>query len=179
MHPFHPPPPPMRLYLMRHGIAEDAGPMQSDASRALTARGRARLDAQARAFARLAAPGATALPTAPWACDVLLASPYVRAADTAAYVGRAFGVTPVLDERLASGAGPSDYAAVLAAQPRTASVWVVTHEPDLSRTVEHLTGARVPMRKGTVAVLDVHAAKAGGGVLLGVYDPEVLAALGA
>ncbi len=169
----------MRLYLMRHGIAEDAGPMQSDASRALTTRGRARLAAQSRAFARLAAPGAALLPTAPWACDVLLASPYLRAADTAAYVARAFGVTPVLHERLASGAGPSDYATVLAAQPNTFSVWVVTHEPDLSRTIEHLTGARVQMRKGTVAVLDVRAMRANGATLLGLYDPDVLAALGA
>ncbi len=170
----------MRLYLMRHGIAEDPRPGQTDASRALTPRGRDRLAAQARAFARLAVPGTApgAWMREPWACDVLLASPYMRAADTAAVVAKVFGVAVTSEPALAAGADLDDYADVLTPHETRGHVWVVTHEPDLSQVVEVFTGARVEMRKGTVAVLDVRTLRARGATLLGLYDPDVLAALG-
>ena len=116
----------------------------------------------------------------PWRCDHLLTSPFTRAAETAAYVTRAFDRSAVPVARLASGADPSDYAAALDGigdDLERAHVWIVTHEPDLSRVVEHLCGARVEMRKGAVAVLETPRFARGAATLVGLYDPDALAEL--
>ncbi len=168
----------MRLYLMRHGVAQNAPPGQSDAARALTPRGHERLSSQADALAFL---GTRAdWMRDPWRCDHLLTSPFTRAAESAAYVTRAFDRSAVPVARLASGADPSDYDDALAALDdldERDHVWIVTHEPDLSRVIEHLTGARVEMRKGAIAVVETPKFARGAGTLVGLYDPDALAEL--
>ena len=62
----------MEVYLLRHGIAEDAPPGKSDADRALTPEGRQKLR---RVLGRARAAGVE--PT------LILASPYRRAVETA------------------------------------------------------------------------------------------------
>ncbi len=156
----------MRLYFFRHGIAEDSRVDLPDADRALTEKGHRKLAAQATALRRLG-----------WKADVLLTSPYVRAAETAAYVADVFGRAADPVGALASGADPDAYLAVLAVQPPEAHVWIVAHEPDLSETIRVLTGGRVKMRKGTLAVLDVDVPALGGATLRGLYDPDTLAVL--
>lgn len=161
----------MHLYLMRHGIAEDPAPGRPDRARALTPRGRAKLGAGMTAARRLG-----------WRADVLLSSPHVRAVQTASYVADAFGTAVLEDARLASGAALGAYLDVIAEQFDAANppehVWIVTHEPDLSLAIHALTGGAVAMRKGTIACLDVRRAAPGGARLDGLYDPDVLAALG-
>ena len=63
---------PMQIYLLRHGIAEDASPGQADADRALTPEGIKRL----REILKRAR-------TASVAPTVIVTSPYVRARQTA------------------------------------------------------------------------------------------------
>ena len=54
---------------------------------------------------------------------------------------------------------------------------LVGHQPDLGRLARTLTGSNAKMRAGMMAVIDVQALRPSGGLLLGLYDPEVMARL--
>ncbi len=157
----------MRLYLMRHGVAEDARLGQLDRDRALSAEGHARLAGQVVALKKLA-----------WPVEKVVTSPLLRARQTAEAIAAAFGVTPVEDARLALGASPDAYLAVTA-DAEAAQVMLVGHQPDLEATLYVLTGAVSRVRKGAIAVVDMARLRAGGGKLRGLYDPSDLALLGA
>ena len=104
----------MRLILVRHAHADPGDP---DELRPLSARGRA----EARALAeRLAAVAPTAV----------LASPLLRARETAAAIADAAGAELRVDERLAPGATAGDV--VEAAAGNGATVVAVGHQPDCS-----------------------------------------------
>lgn len=158
----------MRLYLMRHGVAEERRPGLEEADRALTAKGHRKLAGQAKALRRL-----------PWRCDVLLTSPFRRAAETAQYVAEVYGRPADPVGALVSGANPEAYLSVLAVQPPEAHVWIVTHEPDLSDAIRVLTGGAVKMRKGTIAVLDLDVPAENAAHLRGLYDPDEMGKLAA
>ena len=118
---------------MRHGDAADGSP---DAERPLTDKG----EEQARAAGRaLAALGVT--------MDACLASPKLRAADTARLVCEPLGIEPQHEPKLAGG--PFDAEALAAGLGD--NVLLVGHDPDLSMTVHALTGAQVRMKKGGLA----------------------------
>jgi phosphohistidine phosphatase len=124
------------IYLLRHGDAEDGG--GDDAARRLTKKG----ERQAReAGLALAALGV--------GIDACLASPKVRALDTARLACEALGVEVDVTEALRGGAFDAlDFAA------GRGEVLLVGHEPDLSHEVGRLTGANVAMKKGGIAVVD-------------------------
>jgi phosphohistidine phosphatase len=125
------------IYLLRHGDAEDGN--GDDAARRLTAKG----ERQARAAgAALAALGA--------GLDACLASPRVRAAETARLACEAL---PGLEPEIADGlsGGGLDALALTAGR---GDVLLVGHEPDLSDEVARLTGANIKMRKGGLAILE-------------------------
>ena len=120
------------IWFLRHGDAEDSTP---DFERRLTAKG----EAQARAAgAALAALGVEP--------DVCLASPRVRARDTAMLACEQLGAEVTIEERLSGG---SFDALELAAG--LDEVLLVGHEPDFSDAIAQLTGARVDMKKGGLA----------------------------
>jgi phosphohistidine phosphatase len=124
------------IYLLRHGDAEDGD--GDDAARRLTPEG----EGQARAVGRaLAARGAK--------IDACLASPRVRAAETARLACEALGIEP---ETAAELRGGSFDALTLTAG--RGDVLLVGHEPDFSAEVARLTGARVKMPKGGIAIVD-------------------------
>lgn len=156
----------MRLYLMRHGIAEDAHFGQPDHTRALTERGRERLAGQAAALRALA-----------WPVEHLLTSPLIRSRQTAEIVAPAFGLEPVVEPRLGLGAAPEAY---LAAAEDTGAdhIFLVGHQPDLESAVYAFTGGAVRVRKGTIAVVDLSRPRRGGGRLVNLFDPEDFARLG-
>src|ERR1051326_8244923 len=89
----------MQIYLLRHGIAEDAAPGQSDADRALTAEGREKLR---RVLKRAAAAG-----VAPGA---ILSSPLRRAIETAEIAAELLGFSGKIGKTrvLAPETAPSD-----------------------------------------------------------------------
>jgi phosphohistidine phosphatase len=123
---------PSVIWLLRHGDAADGSP---DAERPLTAKG----EAQARAAgAALAALGVS--------IEACLASPRLRAADTARLACEALGIEVTLEKALAGG--PFD-AKELAADFE--EVLLVGHDPDFSMAVHDLTGAQVRMKKGGLA----------------------------
>jgi phosphohistidine phosphatase len=137
------------IYLLRHGDAEDGN--GGDAARRLTAKG----EAQARAAGRaLAAMGA--------GIDACLASPKVRAAETARLACEALSVEPEATKELRGG--PFDSLALTAGR---GDVLLVGHEPDFSGEVSRLTGAKVKLRKGGLAIVD-------GGTLVALLRPADL-----
>ncbi|HTI32467.1 MAG TPA: histidine phosphatase family protein [Miltoncostaea sp.] len=159
----------MRLMLMRHGIAEDAGPDTGyrDEPRALTDEGRARM---AQAAEGLRALGVEA--------SLVLTSPLVRCRQTADIVAAALGVAPVEDPRLRPGMELEDLADALSLHPGADPVLVCGHNPDLPHVVADLTGGgTVDFRKGSLAVLDVEAVAPRGGRLRGLYPPSALRAI--
>jgi len=118
----------VRLYLVRHAEAAQGQP---DDLRPLTVAGRE----SARALgARLAAEGVRA--------DAVLTSPLLRARETGAEVGRALGIEPEADERLAPGATADDVRDVVSG--RGSAVVVVGHQPDCGEIAARLTGAPAP-----------------------------------
>ncbi len=142
------------IYLLRHGDAENGN--GDDSARRLTAKG----EAQARAAGRaLAAMGAE--------IDACLASPKVRAAETARLACEALAVEPEATEELRGGRFDS-----LALSAGRGNVLLVGHEPDFSGEVARLTGARVKLRKGGLAIVD-------GSTLLALLRSADLAALAA
>ena len=137
------------IYLLRHGEAEDAA--ETDAARRLTEKGEAQARDAGRALAGLGA-----------RIEACLASPKVRALETARLACEALGVEVEVTEALRGG--PFD-ALELAA--RRGEVLLVGHEPDFSAEVGRLTGATVKMKKGGIAVVD-------GSTLVALWRPKEL-----
>ncbi len=149
----------MRLYLVRHGEADQTEP---GSKRRLTAAGRE----QARAVARrLEAEGARP--------DAVLCSPLLRALETAALIAQPFGLEADMDERLGPGATADGLKAAVAG--RGAAVLVVGHEPDFSQVVHDLTGGRIDLKKGGVAAVRLSSSAGELAVLLRPREIETLA----
>jgi phosphohistidine phosphatase len=137
------------IYLLRHGEAEDAA--ADDAARRLTEKG----ERQARdAGLALAALGV--------GIDACLASPKVRARETARIACEALGVE--LEETEALRGGAFDALELAAGR---GDVLLVGHEPDFSGEVARLTGAKVDLKKGGIAVID-------GSTLIALWRPKEL-----
>ncbi len=124
------------IWLLRHGEAEDGSP---DAERPLTKKGERQSRAAGAALAKLG--------VKPDAC---LASPKVRAADTAKLACEALGVDVQIEPKLAGG--PFEADALVAGLGE--NVLLVGHDPDFSMAVHSLTGAQVRMKKGGLAGID-------------------------
>lgn len=168
----------MRLLVVRHAIAEDriafARSHKDDSARPLTAEGRAKM-----------ARGAAGLRTLVPQLDVLAASPFKRAFDTAEIIAEAYGDVKV--ERvpeLAPGTGVDGVLGWLGGQNGRETVAVVGHEPDLSRFVCALlastNGPFLELRKGAACLLDLPGpVKNGAATLDWLLGPKHLRRIGA
>ena len=131
----------MKLYIMRHGPAEDRAASGRDADRALTASGRDRVRDVARALAdKDEAPRS------------IVSSPLVRAMQTAEIVHAACKLDDAIASRreLAVGGRAVTLVEELVAAGKKRTM-LVGHEPDLSDVVAELTGVAVEMQKAMVA----------------------------
>jgi len=142
------------IYLLRHGDAEEGN--GDDDARRLTGKGARQSRAAGRALTMLDA-----------GIDACLASPKLRAAETAWLVCEPLGLEP---ETAAELRGGSFDALALAAG--RGDVLLVGHEPDLSDEVARLTGAKAKLRKGGLAIVD-------GSTLVALLRPGDLAAIAA
>jgi phosphohistidine phosphatase len=124
------------IWLLRHGDAEDGSP---DSERRLTEKGREHARAVGLALKALGIE-----------IDACLASPKVRAAETARLACEPLGVEPQLEPKLAGG--PFDAEALAAGLGD--DVLLVGHDPDFSMAVHSLTGAQVRMKKGGLAGIE-------------------------
>lgn len=155
----------MLLGLMRHGVAEDAGPATGfrDETRRLTPEGRRRMEAEGRALRTLG-----------WQPAVIITSPLVRCVETAAIVAEHLEVPVREHHSLAPGARVDAVRDLLAEYPDAESVMMCGHQPDMSLITAELCGGLVIFKKGTVALLDVSDGRLGGAVVNAVYPPRAL-----
>jgi phosphohistidine phosphatase len=137
------------IWLLRHGDAEDA--TQDDASRRLTPDGERQAKTAGLALAALGI-----------RLDACLASPKVRARDTARIACEPLGLE--VTEKDALRGGDFDPAELAAGYH---DVLLVGHEPDFSRAVQAATGARVKISKGGLAGID-------GSALVSLVRPQDL-----
>jgi phosphohistidine phosphatase len=166
----------LELYLVRHAIAALRGPdYPDDTQRPLTPDG---IDRWRRSAAGLRELGVT--------IDLVIASPLVRAHETAEILAAALKPKPrlVTSEVLAPGRKPAEALALIAkyaAAARGASkLALVGHEPDLGELASRLLGAKglVEFKKGAVCRIDVDRAMPGGpGVLRWFLPPRMLRGL--
>ncbi|ABC80068.1 SixA phosphatase family protein [Anaeromyxobacter dehalogenans] len=137
--------PPIRVYLVRHARAEaSAG---DDDARRLTPEGREGFAALvARLRARLAIRG-------------VLASPLVRARETAGLLAAAARAPVEEDPRLAAGAcGGAELLALARAAGDGAAL--VGHNPEVAEAVALAAGRGLEVRPGTIAAVDLGPASA-------------------
>jgi phosphohistidine phosphatase len=135
----------MKLYVMRHGPAEDHSPTGRDEDRALTASGRDRVRTVTQRLTH-----EKELPSR------ILSSGLVRAEETADIVAAAAGLKVETRVELAPNGHNLDLVAQLVSDGKDGPV-LVGHEPDLSSLIEQLlrTPMPVPMDKAMVVALDV------------------------
>jgi len=137
------------IYLLRHGEAEE--PDGDDAARRLTEKGERQALAAGMALRELRIE-----------IDACLASPKVRARETARIAAEVLGVEVEETEPLRGG--PFDALALTAGR---GAVLLVGHEPDFSAEVGRLTGANIALKKGGIAVVD-------GSTLVALWRPKEL-----
>jgi phosphohistidine phosphatase len=140
------------IWLLRHGEAEDGSP---DAERKLTEKGERQSRTAGKALKQLGIP-----------MDACLASPKVRAADTAKFACEELGIDFHLEPKLAGG--PFDAEALAAGLGD--QVMLVGHDPDFSMAVHAMTGAQVRLKKGGLAAVDT-------GELIVLLRPDEIAAV--
>ncbi len=148
-----------QLWLLRHGDAEPHG-ARADFDRRLTERGRDEAVAAGRALRALRVEFAS-----------VLTSPKLRAAETARLTAAAWAGTVQERPLLAGGLTAPDALDLLAEEDADARLLLVGHDPDLSRTVGDLTGARIDLKKGGLAVVRAHGP---GGELIRLLRPSDL-----
>ncbi len=157
----------MKLYVMRHGAAEDQSDSGADGDRALTAAGRERVRAVGEA-----------LVTAGEQPAHIVTSPLVRAVQTAEIVALATRLgerdgTVEVRRAVAPGGDAVRLVHQLASEGRK-RVMLVGHEPDLSALVASLVG-RFGRSFEKAMVVGVHVgAKAGDAELRFVLEPKSL-----
>jgi phosphohistidine phosphatase len=159
----------MILYLVRHGIAverTDPNP-RAEAERPLTATGVRKT--------RSAALGLCALGAKP---DVLITSPYVRAAQTAEIFAEALGFSQEkirVSEALKPAENPAEILKEIS-RLRAREVACVGHAPHLDLLIAHLAGARsafTELKKAGAACFEQSAAH-GRWELRWILTPKVL-----
>jgi phosphohistidine phosphatase len=164
-----------QLWLLRHADAEPHGTRQ-DSERRLTERGERQARLAGVAIARMGVE-----------FQALLSSPKERALRTATVAAQAWSerqrvkvetyapLAEAFDARQAlavMSSMPSRPRSAGEAAPAPARALLVGHEPDLSTVVAELTGARIDLKKGGLAVVRVDGAS---GELMVLLRPSELA----
>ena len=153
-----------QLWLLRHAEAEPHG-ARPDAERRLTVRGEAQSRAAGAALACLEV-----------RFDAVLFSPKVRARQTAELAAEGWSEEQrallSVYEPLAGGFDADQARQAAASVGPEGRVLLVGHEPDMSSALAGLTGARVDLKKGGLAVVRLEGV---GGELVVLMRPRELA----
>ncbi|MDG2308811.1 MAG: phosphohistidine phosphatase SixA [Candidatus Binatia bacterium] len=140
--------PQRRIYLVRHGVAEDYSDSGRDFDRRLTTEGHDKMARVARGLAELEV-----------SVDLLVSSPLIRAIETADGLAAEFsGARREVWDELACGVDEIAFTARLAEVDPGANVMLVGHEPDIGELLAYwLTGRMggfyTRVRKGSVSCL--------------------------
>ena len=152
----------MRLLLCRHGEAACNAP--TDAQRPLTERGREALYFH---WQQLRQEGVQV--------NQLIASPYLRAQQTAACIARVYGLADIHTcDSLVPDSTPSLFLEEFITEPLRPGLALISHMPMVSQLTAYWTGAgasRFAFDVGATACLDVDVAAANGARLLWLRNP--------
>lgn len=154
----------MRLYFVRHGIAEDLA--TSDFARELTKRGRRRVATSANVMKRLGMEPSQ-----------IFSSPRLRARQTAEIIAEALGSSVTLSEAVNFGFDRPDVRRLIKDLSADDEVMFVGHNPDMSLLVSEMTGVDASMKKGGLARVDVIGRAVDEGELVWLIAPKVFDAL--
>ena len=160
----------MRVYLVRHGVAVDRDDPNcpSDPERPLTPKGMKKT--------HTAALGLFALGVKP---DVMLTSPWLRAAQTAEIFSEVIGFSSnkiVRTDALKGNSTPAELLRELA-KLKAKEVMCFGHEPHLHLVIGQIlhTSARITeLKKAGVACLDLERISPPQGLLIALYPPKTL-----
>jgi len=141
----------MELYLFRHGIATDGAPGAPDSARELTSEGRQKVAAVARMARRAGVDP-----------SLIVASPYIRAIQTAKIAAEEFGYSGPLikTQSLVPFGTPAHVWDELRDHPGERAILLAGHEPLLSQLVGFLLNTptlQVEMKKATLVRIDMPA----------------------
>ncbi len=153
-----------QLWLLRHADAEPHG-TRPDSERRLTERGKRQARLAGAAVARMGVE-----------FETLLSSPRERALRTATVAAQAWSEEQrsrlEVHPPLGGGFDAREALALLAGLSVDGRLLLVGHEPDLSTVVAQLTGARIDLKKGGLAVVRVDGTS---GELVALLRPSELA----
>jgi|LakMenE18May11ns_1017448.scaffolds.fasta_scaffold9256637_1 phosphohistidine phosphatase len=143
----------MKVYLVRHGIAQErlGGAVLNDSQRPLTDEGKAEMKQVAHALKRL-----NVKP------DIIVSSPLVRARQTAEIIrdGLNFADELKITDTLAPGGSPGSVWKYLKQFAHVDELFLVGHEPDVGMLVANMLWAaqdvHFPFKKGAVCRVDVY-----------------------
>ena len=161
----------MEIYILRHGIAEDAPPGQPDSERALTSDGRKKL----RSVLRTAA-------SAGVAPSLILTSPYKRALQTAQLAAEILEYKGDLlrTKALEPSSAPKTVWDEIRVHKDEDGILLAGHEPLFSRLMAYLLGSpnlQVDFKKGAIACIELDRFPAEPhGVLRWILTPKLAAA---
>jgi phosphohistidine phosphatase len=157
-----------QLWLLRHADAEPHG-TREDSERRLTQRGEGQARTAGAALARMSVD-----------FEAILFSPKVRARQTAELACERMGQDArarlSVHPPLAGGFGAAEAIDAMAGVSADGRLLLVGHEPDLSGVVGGLTGGRVEMKKGGLAVVRLQGASGELAVLLRPVELALIAA---
>lgn len=159
----------VRLHFLRHGPAVKRGTWDGEESlRPLTEQGGRQVEAEGRALSGLLS------------FDIILTSPYERAAATARLFATGIGTPqiPRIVPDLAPGFDLKSLKALVDARHQGQSVLLVGHEPDFSELIGNLCGrVRIDMGKGGLARVDWDRGS-GSATLQWFFPAELVIAIG-
>jgi phosphohistidine phosphatase len=150
----------MLIYFLRHGEADWPDWKKSDDERPLTEKGKIEMHQIGAFLANLSVKP-----------DVVLTSPFPRASQTAEIAAHYVDAKCVQDDLLTPGFGRSELKKLLKKRSYE-SLMVVGHEPDFSKTIGKLTGARIKLSKGGIALVEVDTDWSCG-KLLWLFPPKI------
>jgi phosphohistidine phosphatase len=150
----------MLIYFLRHGEADWPDWKKPDDERPLTEKGKKEMHQVGAFLANLSVKA-----------DVVLSSPLPRAWQTAEIAAHYVDAKCVEDKLLGPGFGRSELKKLVKKRSYQ-SVVVVGHEPDFSKTVCKLTGARVKLAKAGIALVEVDP-DLSCGKLLWLFPPRI------
>ena len=131
----------MRLYLLRHGIAEEWRPDLPDEKRRLTDEGKRKVRMIAQGLSKIGLE-----------LDLIVTSPLPRASQTAEIAAEHLRAKCREDRLLAPGFGRGELERLLNKYPEE-RLMIVGHEPDFSEMIAELTGASLKLSKAGVALV--------------------------
>lgn len=159
----------MKIFFMRHGIAEPAHGSVKDHDRALTEEGRTQVSQIAQAMQRLSIKP-----------DIILTSPLVRARETAEIIAQALAVQLETANDLQPGCILDDLQRLLRRYPQE-TVMLVGHQPDFSALAARLINADergMLLKKGGIIRIDIDGRpQAGRGRMVTLLTPKTMVLL--